>query len=317
MYLAFNELSINPQLTTVNNNVAARQIINEFIEFLHFLKSKNLIEGIITTADIHTFYVTQNYGINEWFSDHDVKHLYKQFFRIFCSKKCLYPQLDDFNSEFTVTIDKIKYNGIGCIIAVETNNSMVSVLTNEYWKQRRINGQHIEIDEEANIAVSEKCITNVSKKSDLSIIESIIKKTAYDSISSGQDLWEQRETLFPNLIFCESVKAQLYNDPEKFHILQIIEKLQRIEEYFKTYNGIYNPKELGLNARTESDTVKSYDILKIKRRFRKPNGEDDYFFDHIGFSGKFTGGRIYFLPEDTSRKCYIGYIGRHLQTKKF
>ena len=138
-----------------------------------------------------------------------------------------------------------------------------------------------------------------------------------EGITSGQDLWEKREKLYPNLIFCENVKDNLYQDSEKYHIMNVMTRLNRLQQYFSAYDGRYEPKKLGMNARTESDTVKKEPSLKNLRLFRKPDGSEEFFFNHIGFSGKYSGGRIYFLPDDANKKCFIGYIGRHLPTKKF
>ena len=318
MYLVFNELSVHLEISSTISKEMAKQKINEFIEVLHLLKNKNLLQGIISTSDIHTFSISSNYGINEWLIDSSVKNTYKQFFRTLCSKRFTYIQAADFINEFIVLIDDKKYSGTGCLVATETDDSaIISIVTNKYWSLKKIYGQHMVIDNETTISSTERFVTNLSKRDDISIIENSIIKDTYDNISSGQDLWEQRVTLFPNLIFCDSVKDQLYKDPEKFHVLQIINRLNKLEQYFKTYNGIYSHIELGLNARTESDTVKSCRNLRNMRLFRKPNGEESYFFDHIGFSGKFSGGRIYFLPDDVNRICYIGYIGRHLPTKNY
>ncbi|MGN0462818.1 MAG: hypothetical protein ACI4HZ_10305 [Ruminococcus sp.] len=96
-----------------------------------------------------------------------------------------------------------------------------------------------------------------------------------------------------------------------------MKKLERFQEYFSNCSSSYDPKELGIGARTESETVKSDTELKNLRKFQLPNGSEEYFFDHIGFTGKYSGGRIYFLPDNSNNKCYIGYIGRHLPTKKY
>ena len=130
-------------------------------------------------------------------------------------------------------------------------------------------------------------------------------------------MWEKREILYPNLVFCENTKFQLFEDSEKYHILAVMKRLERFQEYFSTCDNQYDPNKLGMNARTESDTVKSDDDLKKYRLFKMPDGNEEYFFDHVSFSGKYTGGRIYYLPDNKNKKCYIGYIGRHLPTKKY
>ena len=96
-----------------------------------------------------------------------------------------------------------------------------------------------------------------------------------------------------------------------------MKRLQRMQDYFSTCSNTYNPNDLGLDARTESDTVKADSDLRDLRKFRLPNGQEEYFFDHISFSGKYKGGRIHFLPDNVNNMCYIGYIGKHLPTKNY
>ena len=138
-----------------------------------------------------------------------------------------------------------------------------------------------------------------------------------EGISSGQDLWESREKLYPNLVLCNNVKDQLYHDSEKTHIFAVMKRLQHLQNYFSQHHESYNPDELGFDARTESESVKTNPKLRNDRKFRLPDGTEEYFFDHIGFTGKYKGGRIYFLPDCKNQRCYIGYVGQHLSTQKF
>lgn len=315
-YLVFNELSVCTEITDIDDS-EARQRIDDFVILLQKLRSEKLISGIICTSDIYNFHVSKTYGIQEWLSDRETKHSYKQFFRTMCNKNCTYIEPLNYMNEFSVNINEQDYNAIGCLVAIETEQEIVSVINNTYWEQDTIQGKYTYIDDLDKVVIENREISNISKLCDAARIKNRIVEDAYSYITSGQDLWEVRKTIFPNLIFCENVKDQLYEDSEKFHIMRVIEKLKRLQEYFETYDGIYDPKKLGHNARTESDTVKTNNSLKNERLFRKPDGSEVYFYDHIGFSGKYSAGRIYFLPDDEERVCYIGYIGRHLHTKNF
>jgi hypothetical protein len=317
MYLAFNELCIHKDITNINNTHEARQQMDRFVKLIYDIKTRGLLDGLICTHHIFDFNIYSEYGINDWLKDSQVAMKYKQFFRSIWDKNCSHIEASDFDSEFRTLIDSHEYIGTGSTYAVETESSTISMITNTYFRQNELYGIYVKIDDSLKLHETNEIINNVSAESNLDDIQSNIRKCYFDNISSGQDLWEQREKLFPNLIFCENVKDQLYKDPEKFHIVQILSKLQKIQEYFEHYDGQYNRKVLGLDARSESETVRTNNSLKNMRKFIKPNGEKEYFFEHIGFSGKFSAGRIHFLPDDSIRKCFIGYIGRHLPTKLY
>jgi len=317
MNIVLNELSVAHHMNCPTNE-HARNLINQFVEMLHLLANNGNMDHMITTHEIHSFIMTSNYGIKDWLNDPYVKRNHKQFFRIVCGKKCSFIVESDYGlSEFTVSINDCNISGIGCLAAYEMNENTISLNTCEIWSGEKIKGFYRTLDEDTGEERSEKAeIRNISTRDHLACIQKHISQDVYMSISSGQDLWEAKECLFPNLEFCESVKDQLYSDPEKFHIDQVLKKLMRLQEYFFQYDGVYNCKNLGLNARTESDSVKNNPELSAMRYFKKPDGSSDYFYNHIGFSGKYCG-RIHYLPDDANKKCIIGYIGKHLRTSNF
>ncbi len=314
MFLTLNELSINR--LNLQDYSEARDIITQFVLFIKTLSEHNIIDELIFPNDLFSIRLVDGYGLNEWFTDKNVEFKNKQYFRRILDKYKRYIDQGELAGEFAVNIDDSVVNAIGCAFALERQNTVVSLPTHTLWRNKIISGEYTFINDEE--LTTRKC--SVDNLHTLVPIVDVIKsyrKEMYEGISSGQDLWEKRLRLYPNLIFCDDVKDNLYEDSEKYHIMNVMTKLNRLQEYFSTYNGKYDPKKLGMNARTESDTVKNDPTLKNLRLFRKPDGSEDYFYDHIGFSGKYSGGRIHFLPDNDNRKCYIGYIGRHLETKKF
>lgn len=317
MYLVFNELSGDANVSKYDFNVNERENFTKFIFFLKKLKEKNLVEGLIISGNIYSYAISCNYTIQDWMKDPYVDNTYKQFLRSYIGRSTSIIEQSDLNGEFYIKIKDSLYLAIGCTFACEYENPVISLNTDIIWENKELFGEYTELNENAELVISEKYVENLNSKMLIEDIEKTHIEKLYTTITSGYDLWEQREQLFPNLIFCEDVKYQLYNDPERFHVLKIMEKLQHLQEYFAKIEGAYDPKKLGFNARTESESVKSDAELRKYRLFRMPSGEERFFYDHIGFSGKFSGGRIHFLPLAEEKKCYIGYIGRHLPTKKY
>lgn len=314
MYAVFNELCGHEKILENNQNIDKRETVSNFIRFLKKLKDKQIIEGIIATRDILSCSITKGYSFNDWLQDELVDRTDKQFFRSFLGKYITYIKCNT-EGEFYVKIYTNNCLAEGCSVAFETDTPAISVATHRIWQNKQIEGTYHCLDDYGDLLEEQKIIDNINEC--ISNVENMFRERMFEEISSGYDLWEQREKLFPNLIFCESVKAQLYKDPERFHVLSIMGKLQRLQDYFAEEQIRYDPKKLGLNARTESECVKTSSTLNKFRLFRIPSGDELYFYDHIGFSGKFSGGRIHFYPKVEERKCYIGYIGKHLPTKLF
>jgi hypothetical protein len=317
MYLAFNELSVCSEICNYSPINIARNKINDFIKILVKAKQHKDFRGLVTTQDIHTFQISPIYSIHDWLCDPLVDIKFKTFFRTFYCQKCNYIDNKDYSlNDFQIDLGEHRYSSVGCLVASEMKESVISLETHELWLNETIDGIFSTLDDTDEISVENRQLNNISKEIHFDKLEQKLKYDDFTMLSSGQDLWEKREGLFQNLVFCDSVKDQLYKDPQRFHIVQVAKKLLRIQRYFSEYDGTYNPKELGLDARTESETVKSTPDLKALRLFQKPDSSKEYFYDHIGFTGNYCG-RIHFLPDDMNRRCYIGYIGRHLRTKKY
>ena len=205
---------------------------------------------------------------------------------------------------------------IGCLIAYEREDVVISLRTHKLWDEGIIKGLYFSVsddfknDEQINVSVP-----NISQQPHVQRFrQSAIQDTCL-FISSGQDLWEKKEILYPHLVFCNSVRAQLLEDTEKIHIEQIMKRLLKMEEYFVTYDGVFDCKLLGLRARQESESVINSEYGQ-QRIFRTPYGDDRAFYWHIDFAGKFPG-RIHFLPDEERKNCIIGYIGKHLPTPTY
>lgn len=314
MYVIFNELCQKSGLLQHESKTS----MDLFVGFLAEMWRQNIIEGIMTTNELLSFgRDDESYSFQSWLNDQTVDHEYKRFLLMCMGKYINYIDATDVEGEFCVNIGGENHVGIGCTFAHETQDVLISRATHDIWKEAHINGIYSALDGDGELISVESHLTNINELMTNEIIKEIALERVFVNISSGYDLWERREELYPNLRFCDSVKIQLYADPERYHVLKIMERLNILQSYFSQRHDFYQPRELGLNARTESDTVKNDPDLKKYRLFKLPTGDQVYFYDHIGFTGKFSGGRIYFYPMVEDQKCYIGYIGRHLPTKKF
>lgn len=314
MYVIFNELCEKSGLL----QQSSKESIDQFIIFLSNMHRKNIVEGIVAINDIFSSVRDDEcYSFQNWLNDDTVDREYKRFLRIYMSEHIEYVDTTNVDGEFRVNIDGNNHIGVGCALAHEKQDVLLSRITHDIWKAENIEGNYYALDEDGEISSKASCLTNINELMHCEKLKEIALEREFADISSGYDLWEKRERLYPNLIFCDDVKKHIYDNPEKYHIIKIMERLKKLQDYFSQPHGFYDPKELGLNARTESDTVKNDPDLKKYRLFKLPTGEQKYFFDHIGFYGKFSGGRIHFLPMVEEHKCYIGYIGKHLPTKNF
>jgi len=312
VFITINELSLYPFCNLMSHH-EIKKYINEFVESLLLLDNAELI----SSPDLYSDQVFNGYGIEEWLKSEDISGIHKSKMRNIL-QKCTYIYPENFDlCEYIVKHNNTNIKALGCLSAYLRNEDVISFNTHNLWREHQISGYYTELNEETEEINETYATVDNYIPNRFDIIVKKAQEEAYKEISSGLDLWESKDYLFPNLQFSDSVKNQLIEDSERFHIVQIINRLKRINHYFENCGKTYNNKELGMGARTESETVKNNPKLKALRRFRLPNGNYEYFFDHISFSGKYSGARIYFLPLHEKNSCVIGYIGRHLKSKMY
>lgn len=134
---------------------------------------------------------------------------------------------------------------------------------------------------------------------------------------SVNDIWDSRDRLFSNLVFCDHVKMQIESLTNINDFKRVVSILNDVNKYLihkesKTFScGIMN-QESTFHMSPESEiTLLEYGE---NRKFRTPDGNTLLFNYHLKLGNQF---RIYIHQIQKSNKLYIGHIGNHLPTKKF
>lgn len=135
-----------------------------------------------------------------------------------------------------------------------------------------------------------------------------------EEIGSPLELWERRAELFPGLVFCEEVRAQLEGVDRGAPVLrQIVEKLRLLDRHFRAWDGVFDADALGVKVTTESETTMQQ--FAAERTFRCPDGVERTFEWHV----RMTPGawRLYFFPDPATRRAIVGYVGPKPSTTKY
>jgi len=176
----------------------------------------------------------------------------------------------------------------------------VSFNSNSNWDNFIVNLKKVSITGEVNIEV--KNISNYSHFSNHKEFFTRLEEFTKSNITRD-NFFQKRDEIFKNkVMICNEVEKQLINiDTTIFYqaltILMAIDKGKPLSDY---------------RVSGESDSVFSDARLKNLRVF-KINGEKEYFEKHI--KSLSSGYRIHYFEKND--KIYIGYIGKHLSTKRF
>lgn len=186
------------------------------------------------------------------------------------------------------------------------NTIAVSFLSDEQWNTDNLKLQKQTIVNDDNIQKTDIDIRHASRIEHLESHQEFFNDLEIEKrLNITQEIfWNRRDELFPNkIIFCKEVEKQI-KILDKTIFQQAISILRDIETDKKL---ITDYKYSG-----EDETVKTNPKMIAKRKFTI-NGEKIFFKNHI--KSLSNANRIYFLEQDD--KIYIGYIGKHLPTKKF
>jgi len=196
------------------------------------------------------------------------------------------------------------FNGndaLGFAYAYERDLYSISY-NNDIWDASGYELTKIMEEEETNVSVEHYTVNNGQQEN--------IKDDFYKTLESSGELWERREDIFPNLVFCSGTQDQICGfSVNGKHLHTIYSKLMVLNKGLENANlNILNYNDLGIKISGESEsTLNQY---SKERTFSIPNTlREQVFEDHI----KLPDIRIHFYLDRETQKCYIGYIGKHLK----
>lgn len=134
------------------------------------------------------------------------------------------------------------------------------------------------------------------------------KKNVLSGVSSGVDIWNKRNDLFPNLLFCDSTEQFIKSSTGDF-LKNILKKFKEYDTYFSKWkDGDFEKESLSGDVRLESETR----INKFNNQLTItcPDGRNRLFSLHCNIG--IWGFRMHFFPDIDSRKCIIGYVGKKI-----
>lgn len=317
MKLVLNELSAKFPVESVE---FGRNIMKCFL--ISYGKMRNIIHNdqIILDRDYQSIELACNYNIAKWRNDKDVDQELIRLFRSLLNRSETYDH-SEFSSIIKIRNSEFIHenNGsVGCLIAYETDNCVISFLSEPYWKNNYIEGSYLclnestgDVDETRVRIINTSCDDNIEafRREYGKICETELLR----SFHSGTDILVQNEMLFPNLVFCKNAVKQLKHEIDCTNIYQISRKLFELQGYFENIGDIFDKTQLNHADPESPETLKTY---TDEHTFELPNGEHCVFSWHVRFTGKYEG-RIFFRPDASSKKCYIGHIGGKLPTVKY
>lgn len=296
MYL--NEKSLEVSTDNLYEiDAAMRQFLDVYAE----LAGKFHMNEVYISEHEKFYLHSEKYTLEQWLAKADPEYrcLYLSFYQH------LVPYVPEENMELLYEGETL----IGGAEACLNQSFMFSIAFSEKWKQESIKAELHVIDESGQLLEETEVLFNLYKKEQLSaeFVTECLKKIKKEKIYDYEELWNQRERLFPHLSFCPSVKSDLLK-LEKVCLNQIVLKLTELEEYCCRDMGDKFHPELLTKTTPESDST----MQKYKKEHTFTDAENEKY--EASWHMRFTGipGRIFFVPRYGKEKMLICYIGKKL-----
>ena len=199
-------------------------------------------------------------------------------------------------------------------IAYLLQSLSISLPSSEDWEVHMIDIQTQWLDNIEDLVSQGVQIPHASNSFHIDELAGWIENRLKAGVQNGEDLWNRREELFSNLIFCNHVAKQIFPlQPGDPLFRQVVKRLFELQTYCSAWNeGAFTPDQLPFKATVESEsTMQQYS----KERTFSCHGENEITFT---WHGRMTPGawRIYFDPTIGPGMMQIGYIGPKLSTDK-
>lgn len=214
---------------------------------------------------------------------------------------------DDEDSGDLLIENEYFFNGnstIGAFACAEIYNTIViSFSSNQLWDRAFINIKKESINSSNKEDIKIRHISTLEHFSSHDDYFEKLEKFLQLNIKPS-NFWDKKDYLFKNkILICQEVKEQISSiDSRVFNqALSILRDLDSGDKQLKDFT-----------TSSESKSVQKTPALKKLREFYV-DSKREFFKNHIKNLPK--GYRIHYLEKN--EKIYIGYVGKHLPTKKF
>lgn len=299
---------LNSKSSVFKNRDELYRNFPEILKVLEYLRKKNYYSTLRTSINIDEIEIIKDKTLKGFFQEEKDRDL-KMFLKSFLANKVIrieFPISHDEDvfglKEYKYMEEEVKDLGYADIF----NTLSVSFLSDKKWDKEVIILNKSLINENGEIKKEKVEIFNASRVSHIDKNFHLGLKIREDRVDKlVKDFKNEYINIFKKIHFSEEAIKSI-SELEKDTLIQAMSILYQIEV------GIKKLEDFSYSD--ESRSVKSNPKLKELRKFKIADGKEIYMFHHI--KNLSNGNRIYFNKESDS-EIWIGYIGKHLKTKKY
>ncbi len=193
------------------------------------------------------------------------------------------------------------------LLCAVSDGVAVSFPSEPIWDRDFLTVRFQELLPNEKLHEAEEKIDNVARSGHAQPILERHRASLTDSCRSGRELWAQRRSLYPHLLFGPDVEANL-DQLDAGLLFVVLKRLRHLDEAADQWETGPAP-DWPCRVTPESESTMSNAKRRRARCFRSVNGNRELFEWHARFG---NSGRIHLRFEARERLVEIGYIGMHL-----
>lgn len=307
--LFFNELSMQPLAPDVTEG---QDRAKQLILVVRDATSKGASNVLHLPDGFLDSFLCPEYTWHNWRKDGRVDIELRRFFQSLTTKSTSLGDSEVFKTFAEMDCYFAGIKAIGLKDAYVSDGLLLSIQSDEKWFRHSLDCEVVEILGE-EVSSTNSNVRHASNSSHVELNNDWITERIVGSVSSGNDLWERRGGLFPNLLFCVGVREQC-ESLATLILPQITRGLFRLNDYAgKWTSGSFEKEKIMCAVSTESAaTLAKY---KAKHTFISPDHIARVYSLHVKLGKRL---RIYFNNDlGAGSPLLIGSIGDHLPTVRF
>lgn len=305
-FIVFNELSAIPPAPSMAN---ARTYLETLSEILidQRIKGKKVL---VAPTQFLQLQIAVGYSIGRWLAEHgEVDREKRLRIKTLVDRRSDYTDcvpLDEFDS------GEVEYrfagqSAQGLFVAFSVDGLAVSLQSGAQWNVTSLDLEKFWIDHE-NLQTRILNVLHASRVDHLEGHLEWLREREPPSPANGAELWAEKQSLFPNLEFCDSVENQIRvlggNDPRFKAVMRGLRDLQNYCDSWNTQNF-----DIHRFANASGESQSTLNMYSDERTFRCPDGQYRLFEWHL----KRGDTRIHFFDFPEPKRILVGYAGAHLR----
>ncbi len=309
-----NELSVTGEYL---DRYAANMGMQQLLSISKDLTTKGFHQTIRTTQDFINRHLGDNFTIREWATEKTSDINQRDFQRYFLTLATKAPYIEYFIADDEQDDRLVEYkHNLGVTLAIGLadlwNAPVLSLGCSDQFQLDYVSVVKTTITEDGENDQDVE-VLNLWRTEQIIQFNDELNKTAWQSVNNGKDIINQAANLLPHLSISENASYQIedLSGSEQF-FPEVLRHLVILNKTMDAYTeGAFNPVEINWSVESSS-TLKQFSEC---RKFNCLDGQKRLFSQHSKILS--ANKRIYFLPILDENTVHIGYVGKHLPTKRF